>query len=1361
MFKPELSKAGSSHAAPRLGFFVGFAFVALAGTSGCISDTDCGVCDPDHLVLESVSGINYSNRKIHILNGVDKGKYFIEDISTCLETEEAQDPLAAPRGAEEWCKLSPLTSWQGLEFVFNNLLDPTSIELVRKDPSNPNLFEIYDWKTRIASIEGPLTRFNGDYVEYAGDEPDLITRSINLTCIDNLRDMGMDFDHTVLDANPTICNGFREDGLPLKMQPSGTIHSYGGASDWRAASCAAPEEGADTCCTVCDYELSVNVAKYGVDGEGNRRTPETALTCTPGGNVYEDCAAFVVDVNRSAEVNRYLYDWGNGPEEFRLPKSDKVRETHPDQRPAGAEPDGHPCQTDADCDAFLGSDSGAACIGTTPMGVTCDADTDECGNKHCKAEWFVDCIDDSGNTGGAYCVDRRFKDKGAGACFQAGAEFTSCEMDGTCTQWPNGDRLARCDAGEFPDGDLTAAECCQDSLQSGTFNAACDPLFQDNIVPIPRFDRDRTLPEETRDCFCGDPSIQHPACAAQVEKFCTAPWGNLNKEESNEGQYITRFVSKVGGVVYDPSLKGVLYLPADRGNQPRSLVESCAELATNLNSDVEGRNIQDGWRMHDAAFYETFEDFDRGMCSASEYNVVFATEGQEIRDKVGNKLEDNQLNFTFQTPEFHVVPGTGFPTDNLRIGACDDFEVRVSNKYDLDPQNLRKIELVQIQRLPSGEDNFGESCDTSLQPECWQEQFVVAGGLNCTNEPTEVSETVPPCLTVDVALHREGSIRVVIDSVRFGVQLYNLEAGVDEFGREITGRYRMRVPGIETAEGNPLPGVDSFDDLVLDGSNSAHLEAYNRAFHDVCGMPLITKVEDQAFTDFYYDFTVDEPKCKEDEDGDGVQLSCDNARFHYNPFQEDQDLDSYGDVVDLCVLTPSDSNTADSDKDGVGNDCDTCRQTIDKYNLDDAMVDDPRMWVRNIPFQFDTDQDGIGDVCDNCVPFANCGIFGEDTPHSVGVPVPYDDEGVCQNDVNMDMIGDECIDTDTNMPYNLAWAAGAIGFGPMDDFDQDGINNFEDSCPRQPVATVNANEDQRTICMADNECEANASCAPTAANDGNRYCDHVDTDNDGVGDFCDTCPYEANPMQVTDTGMQIDDEDGDFVGSACETNSACDVRPDARPYAFMEVAVDGQCCVTTYPGDGVMLPPDADGKVKCEGLCDPDGFPIKLDCPESQQAIPGEHTPETDPDRCRQLPAKVSSLPGVVTLPPGCETALADAGLCAQQGEDDPNCPLDMANRRLTLLDVPDENELWGKMCFLPQWDQDFDAIGDECDLCDYAFDPLNEPYIDENTGKLWDTIGRFCAGSYAPDAICAAEDGEDTETGTGTDGDATGGSGG
>ena len=1290
----------------------------LLTSSGCISDTDCGICDPDNLVLESFTGLNYANRRVHQLtDGRTSAQYFVETLEPCEETEVANDPDRAPRGAEEWCKISPLlvdgsnaSEPGGIDFVFNNLLEPTSIELVRLDPEDPNLFEIYDWKQRIAEIRGPITRFNGDYFSNPGETPDVVTRSVNLSCIDNLRDQGRDFSHEVLDENPDICEDVFEvdDGwLPLKVDADGVTKPYEGETDWRRLSCSAPDVGADTCCSACDFELSVNVAKYGVNSDGDRRTPDNALSCSPSANVFEQCADFVPFVDRSDEVRRFRYEWDGENDLFRLPRYDLLRETHPDERPPGVEPDGHPCQVDADCDVALGSNSGAVCIGTTPEGNSCEMGTADCTVGHCKAEWFATCSTDN-NLGGSFCVDKRFKDRGAGACFVAREDFQSC-TGGECTTWDAGRRLALCDAGENPDGNLTAAECCQESLGGGE---SCDPLFQPNIQPLPRYDRDQTLPDESRSCFCGDPSRQDPACEAQIRRLCTAPWGDLERHdgESNEGDYVTRFVTKLGGVIYDPSLKGVALRPGDRGGLPRSLTESCAA----QNNLIGGRNIQDGWRMHDSGS-ENYENFDRAMCSASEYTVVFATEGEFIEDKVGNTLRGKE-EYRFRTPDFHVVPESGNPKDNLQIGSCEMFEIRVSNKYDLSPDNLNKIEMVELELREGEEDDQGDACAVdNLSPECWRETNVVAGGSNCVEDPLEVTDDAKPCMLVDTERQRWGVMTFEIDTVRFEVVL------------QPNQRYRLRLPGLE--------GFESFSDLDFD--NEEHVQAWREAFHDVCGMPLITYGTGD-YRDFFYDFTIDEPRCREDVDGDGVPLSCDNARNHFNPDQEDQDRDGFGDIVDLCVLTPSESNTGDSDRDGIGNDCDNCRQQASNYFIPAAMVTDPSMWVRNIPLQLDSDQDGIGDVCDNCVVVANCGSFGPTAegkqPHTVGTAVPFDDPGVCQNDANDDMIGDACIDPDQPGSFlELPGAAGPVGFENADDFDQDGVNNLEDGCPRQPVA-------QRQVCTADGDCDNGGSCAPTAANDGNRYCNHLDSDNDGVGNICDTCPFAPNTMQVTDAGMQVDDEDGDFVGAACETNNACVDDADPRPYAFMEVSVNGLCCTATYPGDGVYVQVDGEDGPEwdCEGLCDPDGFPIQRECDD--EAIPGEDEP--DGSKCRALPSAVASRPGVIELPPGCEAALADAGITAEE------------NVRLELDDIADPDELWGRMCFLPQWDQDFDGLGDACDLCDFAFDPLNEQFVDPDTGKLFPTTGRFCAGEYDPNALCAEQEGEgETGTGTGTDG--------
>src|SRR4029079_19186324 len=71
-----------------------------------------------------------------------------------------------------------------------------------------------------------------------------------------------------------------------------------------------------------------------------------------------------------------------------------------------------------------------------------------------------------------------------------------------------------------------------------------------------------------------------------------------------------------------------------------------------------------------------------------------------------------------------------------------------------------------------------------------------------------------------------------------------------------------------------------------------------------------------------------------DPECDGLGVSCDNAGDHYNPDQADQDQDSFADIDDLCPLVPNDITSADSDKDGIGNDCDSCPEPLDQYNLD-------------------------------------------------------------------------------------------------------------------------------------------------------------------------------------------------------------------------------------------------------------------------------------------------------------------------------------------------------------------------------------------------------------------------------------------
>ncbi len=1315
---------------PLLGALVVGLGLSLAG---CIEDPDCGICDPHSLVLESISGINYGSRKIHLLSppcegercpgDLSEGSYYIDPIGPCETSELA---LASPRGPAEYCRLSPLVTAFGIEFVFNNLLDPTSIELVRRRPDNPQLYEVYDWKTQVLEIQGPITRFNGDFHLGASEDPDRMSRLVNLSCIDNLRDQGQVFSHVEL-QDPALnpCNAVDEaTGLPMKLRGQGRITATRGLWDSRALSggagqaCSTPDNGPDTCCSDCDFILSTQVAKYGVfgstdpgsgsvleDGDllrpSNLRRPsdDSAITCDLEGDPLSQCREFVVAVDRSEETRQYDYAWSCNPstdascptESFALPYYDQLRETHPDQRPAWTERRNVSCQTTAQCQDPTGVDlPGTICVGQDATGSACtvDGDDPECTGGACVAPWFVTCRSQPDTTGGqGYCVDSRFDDRAAGACYVSTANFPVCDDNGeSCREARAGTRLAYCDVDE--DGRMLAEQCCLPSLGAVQVDdegqLRCDPVHQPRVTPVPRASRNRTLPEVTRDCICTDLASASVACREAVAATCVDEDGRLRPER--EGEYAVKLVTRRGGVIYDPAIKGFEWQPADWGGVPRAAVEACAQ----ERALISPRTVEDGWRAHDAFDQraENFEDFDRAMCSGQQYTVVFASpgEGEYVRDKRGNTLAGKTV-YTFETPQFHVVPGSGFPSDNLRIGACEDFALSFSNKYDLSPENLAKLEIWHLDEqgglLPPT-----DNCP--LGP--------VGGGPDCAATDDERRERggdcVPPCLTVDVDSHQAGTLEVQIDPAEFRAVLLPGE------------RYRVSVPG--------LAHIDQMQDPV----------AYQTAFWDACGMPLVTGLPETGVAEYTYDFRIDEPKCKEDLDRDGLQFSCDNAQDVYNRDQSDFDHDGVGDVVDLCPVTSSATiNSADSDRDGVGNECDNCRQTVKQYNEDGEEIGVPYyMFARNVPFQSDSDGDGIGDVCDNCPAVANCQDYGPDDPWRVGDPIAYDDPGRCQRDDDNDLLGDAC------QGMTLPGAAGPVGFGDADDFDQDGVVNLFDGCPRQPLVDPIA-------CGSDDDCPATRRCEKVGPADELGVCDHVDTDGDGLGDICDSCAFAPNPMQLFDGIEQQGDEDGDFIGEVCEPTAGCGDRNDARPMAFHEVSSSGYCCTLQLreESDGTLTSL-ADGRT----VLDPDGLPVRLDCTEAQELAL----------QCRSLPDDVRSRPGVLTLAPGCDEALAAAGM---------DGPAD--NVALRPEDVGGLVPLWEARCLLPPRDQDHDGVGDACDLCEYMWDPQNQQYIDA-LNKLWPREGAFCNGMYAPDQVCQDNPFDPTGGETGTGGETDGGSG-
>ncbi|MEM6293573.1 MAG: hypothetical protein AAGA54_20030 [Myxococcota bacterium] len=771
--------------------------------------TECAAnCGSSNLDLEHISAVNYAGSVVHQLSPacagsacpapLDQGSYGAVPIGRCEDSAEA---LASPRGPEAYCRFAPVALAFGFEVGFTTPPLPDSISRTRPrlDDGQP---EEFAWHTRILQVEGPTTRYAGVWRNGTAEAPDTAVGR-NLTCIENLEALGIDFDPEDLDA---VCSAtFDGDGgpTPLRMMAQGVFYPTEGQLESRSLSCSTPVDGPDTCCSSCDEQLAVRVARYGADAEGARRSPNdaTAIECDPDADPLLTCRDFLADVDRSGEIIRHRYEWEGCTADWPLTLNDRLRELHPDDRPSDIEPTFGACEFTEECE------DGQVCIGTNASGAAClagsglNGDGGDCQDGVCRLEWFGGCR--RTNAGSDYCVDRRFREIGTAACFAGTVEFEAAGQS-----FPATTRIAQCDLDENGriDAGNEAEACCQDALGN---ERSCDPLFQTNVEPVARFDRDAELPP-TAQCVCEDDAPD--ACTSLVEDACEPPVGDGESPEdaASIDAYAFQAVRRRGGVRFADDLNGFDLRLGYAGQQERARPEACAE----IRATISGRGPSETWLANASIVPSLDRDYNVALCSDSTYDFVFAgpDDPEHVRTSDGDTLAGKQR-YSVSTSAFLVTPGSGFPTDNLNISACDDFTLRLSNAYDLSAENLRKPELWQV------EDMDGDAVATTL----------IAGGPDCDPTATAADVTMGaiPCLVVDVGDVQIGRLSVQLDPTQFPDVLL------------VGSRYRIVLPGLE------------------DSAEISDPDAYRAAFHDACGMPLITG--DLPEAEYVYDFTIDSP----------------------------------------------------------------------------------------------------------------------------------------------------------------------------------------------------------------------------------------------------------------------------------------------------------------------------------------------------------------------------------------------------------------------------------------------------------------------------------------------------------------------
>lgn len=320
-----------------------------------------------------------------------------------------------------------------------------------------------------------------------------------------------------------------------------------------------------------------------------------------------------------------------------------------------------------------------------------------------------------------------------------------------------------------------------------------------------------------------------------------------------------------------------------------------------------------------------------------------------------------------------------------------------------------------------------------------------------------------------------------------------------------------------------------------------------------------------------------------DDDSDGA-VDCDDPDCSADITcgemgEEDAEGDGVPNLSDNCPEIAN-ADQADTDGDGLGNECDShednCSNFLDDDEDDDVDCDDPDCALDIVcaapasdddgdgvengvdncplaenPLQEDTDSDSVGDVCD-----LDEGICNDGADNDADGKVDCDDEN-CVNDAvcqapEADTDGDAVANEADNCPF--------VANADQMDSDADGVGN---ACDNKEDACSNGvdDDDDQAVDCEDENCIATPVCAEPegdvdedGAPNGTDNCpnvanpDQADTDDDGIGDLCDKAPEGTNEGGMGggggaaeggggagEGGGDSSDDSGQDTGCSCET----------------------------------------------------------------------------------------------------------------------------------------------------------------------------------------------------------------------------------